>query len=323
MTLFFSEVVAAPDRLPIEATDDALARAVVDEIERTILWRAVVSQTRKIVIDGPLPQLLELEPTTAITSVTRWTSADPAEVLRRGHLRRGDQRPGRDHHRALVRVRMASARSGYRELRVDVHGRMGSHRLLELGPRIREAHDREGHRVSCREWTGRYHHRIVADGRRPQLQNRPDTPRDYRHRSRLPVPTIAVYRTAMNRRADAITARIAAVKRRLLAGGVLQEVQWGVPDPPRDPPDVRGRRHFTYTPIDALIDQRPALDRSRIDTTRADDTVLTILDPVAVTDEHLFRWGDPPDVYSVSKVDGVIQDESTGVRFFSTVTVVR
>ena len=127
----------------------------------------------------------------------------------------------------------------------------------------------------------------------------------------------------MNRRADAITARIAAVKRRLLAGGVLQEVQWGVPDPPRDPPDVRGRRTFTYTPLDALIDQRPALDRSRIDTTRADDTVLTILDPVAVTDEHLFRWGDPPDVYSVSKVDGVIQDEETGTRFFSTVVVIR
>ena len=81
MTLFFSEVVTAPDRLPITATDDALARAVVDEIERTILWRAVVSQTRRIVIDGALPTRIEIEPTTAITSLTRWTSADPAEVL--------------------------------------------------------------------------------------------------------------------------------------------------------------------------------------------------------------------------------------------------
>ena len=118
----------------------------------------------------------------------------------------------------------------------------------------------------------------------------------------------------MNRRADAITARIAAVKKRLLAGGVLQEVQWGVPDPPRDPPDVRGRRTFTYTPLDALIDQRPALERDRIATDRADDTVLTILDPLAITDEHSFRWGDPAHTYSVKKVTGVIQDEITGTR---------
>ena len=124
----------------------------------------------------------------------------------------------------------------------------------------------------------------------------------------------------MNRRADAITARINAVKRRLLSGGALREIEWLRKT---GPIDVRGRQAVSTTLIDALIDQRPALDRSRIDTTRSDDTVLTILDPVAVTDEHLFRWGDPPDVYSVSKVDGVIQDEETGTRFFSTVTVIR
>ena len=129
--------------------------------------------------------------------------------------------------------------------------------------------------------------------------------------------------------ADALTRTIAQTKRRLVAGGVLQEVQWGVPVPERDPydplypPDVYGRRHFTYTPLDALIEQRPAVDRDRLSTDRADDTVLTILDPVAITDDHLFKWGDPIHTYSIKKVDGLLQDESTGVRFSSEVTVIR
>ena len=46
--------------------------------------------------------------------------------------------------------------------------------------------------------------------------------------------------------------------------------------------------------IDAFIEQRPALDRSRIDTNRADDTVLIVLDPLAIIDSDTFRWGDPP-----------------------------
>ena len=41
---------------------------------------------------------------------------------------------------------------------------------------------------------------------------------------------------------NALTARIAAAKRRLLAGGMLQEVEWGIPGVP----DMRGRRIFTY-----------------------------------------------------------------------------
>ena len=45
--------------------------------------------------------------------------------------------------------------------------------------------------------------------------------------------------------------------------------------------------------LDALIEQRPALDRSTIDTDRADATVLTILDPVAITDEHTVSVGRP------------------------------
>ena len=39
-----------------------------------------------------------------------------------------------------------------------------------------------------------------------------------------------------------------------------------------------------------------------------------ILDPVAITDDdQLFRFGDPPHTYSISKrIDGVLQNEETG-----------
>ena len=118
---------------------------------------------------------------------------------------------------------------------------------------------------------------------------------------------------------DALTAKIAATKRRLLAGGVLQPVEWGVPGEP----DIRGRRIFTYSMLDALIEQRPALDRSTIDTDRADNTVLIILDPVAISDSHTFRWGDPPHVYKIKAVEGLLQNGETGVRFASEITVIR
>ena len=118
---------------------------------------------------------------------------------------------------------------------------------------------------------------------------------------------------------DALTARIAATKRHLLEGGLLQEVEWGIPGEP----DVRGKRTFTYTMLDALIEQRPALDRGATSTERSDNTVLTILDPLAITDEHVFRWGEPLHVYSIKAVDGIVQDEETGVRFFSEVVIIR
>ena len=118
---------------------------------------------------------------------------------------------------------------------------------------------------------------------------------------------------------DALTARIAATKRRLQVGGVLQEIEWGVPGER----DVQGRRPFTYTAIDAFIEDRPALDRSTVDTDRADNTVLVILDPVSITDEDLFRWGDPLHVYSIKAVEGLLQDEETGTRYASEVIVIR
>ena len=72
MMTYFGEVVTAPTALPITvaAADQALAAAVVEELERVVLWRAVVTQERRIIIDGPLPPLLELEPVTSIVSLT-------------------------------------------------------------------------------------------------------------------------------------------------------------------------------------------------------------------------------------------------------------
>ena len=118
----------------------------------------------------------------------------------------------------------------------------------------------------------------------------------------------------------AITARIAAIKRRLLEGGLLQLVSWGVPVGERD---ERGRITYAYSDIDAFIEARPALDRSTRDTERADNTVLVILDPLAIADTDLFRWGEPPQTYKVKAIDGLISDEETGTRYASEVTVIR
>ena len=118
--------------------------------------------------------------------------------------------------------------------------------------------------------------------------------------------------------AVALAARIAAVKSRLIAGGVLQPVAWLRKT---GPISVRGRQGVKTTLIDAFIEQRPALDYDRLSTDRADDTVLTILDELAIKDSDTFRWGDH--TYSVSKVTGLLKDEDTGVRFSSEVTVIR
>ena len=114
---------------------------------------------------------------------------------------------------------------------------------------------------------------------------------------------------------EALTARIAAAKRRLLDGGLLQLVSWGVPVGERD---ERG-----HSDLDAFIEERPALDPGRVSTERADNTVLIILDPLAITDSHFFRWGEPSHTYSVKQVDGILQDAESGTRYFSEVSVIR
>ena len=81
MNFFVSEVVTPPNYLPITASDTDLAAAVVEEIEMSVLWRAIVLQTRRILIDGPLPKILELEPVSAIVSLTMWSPTDDAAVI--------------------------------------------------------------------------------------------------------------------------------------------------------------------------------------------------------------------------------------------------
>ena len=57
MNLFVSEIVTPPAHLPVTvaAADMALAGSVVEELERGFLWRAIVRQERRIVLDGSLP----------------------------------------------------------------------------------------------------------------------------------------------------------------------------------------------------------------------------------------------------------------------------
>ena len=77
------EVITAPERLPIIVDDEQkqLALAVVEECERVILGRSIVRQERKILISGPLPSFLELEPIVSIVSFTMWTPTDDAAVI--------------------------------------------------------------------------------------------------------------------------------------------------------------------------------------------------------------------------------------------------
>ena len=79
---------------PITASDTDLAAAVVDEIERTVLWRSVVFQTRKIVLDGSLPPLLELEPVTGVVSLTMWSPTDDAAVIGAANYNVSTRDPG-------------------------------------------------------------------------------------------------------------------------------------------------------------------------------------------------------------------------------------
>ena len=120
--------------------------------------------------------------------------------------------------------------------------------------------------------------------------------------------------------ANSLTSGVVKLKRELLAGGLLQPVEWLKRTGDKD---ERGRQTVTKKMITVLIEQQPMLDRGRIDTDRADNTTLTILDQLAILDSDTFRWGDPPHTYRVKSIDGVISNEATGTRFSSSVVVIR
>ena len=88
---------------------------------------------------------------------------------------------------------------------------------------------------------------------------------------------------------DALIARIAAAKQRLLDGGLLQLVSWGVPVGERD---ERGRITYAYSDLDAFIEERTrSRPWERSAPTRSDDIKLIVLDPLAITDEDLVPMG--------------------------------
>ena len=82
MSFFAYEIVTPPAHIPVTvaAAQTALAAAVVEECERLILWRGIVAQTRRILIDGPLPERLLIEPATILT-LTRWVAGDDYVVI--------------------------------------------------------------------------------------------------------------------------------------------------------------------------------------------------------------------------------------------------
>ena len=44
---------------------------------------------------------------------------------------------------------------------------------------------------------------------------------------------------------------------------------------------------------------------------------------MAISDSHTFRWGEPPHVYKIKAVEGLVKDEQTGTRYASEVIVIR
>ena len=149
MNFYFSELVTAPARLPItvDAADKVLAAAVVQELE-LYLGRAIVAQTRRVLIDGDLPPRIEIEPTTSIVSLTRWTEDDDAEVIDDTEYNFVFARSGGLHNRTAPPRRLARTRAINRQFCIDLRVRMGSHRLLEHGASSHPAHGRAGRRVS-------------------------------------------------------------------------------------------------------------------------------------------------------------------------------
>ena len=291
---------------------------MVDEIERTILWRAIVAQERRIVISGPLPSRIEIEPVTSIVSLTRWTKTDAAEIIPAADYMFVSRDPAGTTIAPLDGTNWPAPERSIGSFALTFWAGWevtGSTNAVPLSIQLmvsRAVEFREGAGL------GDIGIGLLKARRGSFLFHRRAPSGNCRHWPRLCLPTGHLLGEAVTMLNDALTARIASTKRRLLKGGLLQPVEWGVPGER----DERGRRAFTYSEIEAFIEDRPALDRSAIDTDRTDATVLFIFDPLAITDEHVFRWGDPRlHTYSVKSIDGLVQDEETGVRFSSEVVV--
>ena len=130
MSLFVNQIITAPEHLPVTvaAADETLTAAIVEELERSILFRGIVHQTRRILIDGDLPPRIEIEPTTSIVSLTRYTPDDDAEVIDPDDFMYVSTRSARNHHRAARPEWLASRRARYQFLRAHLRVRLDGHR---------------------------------------------------------------------------------------------------------------------------------------------------------------------------------------------------
>ena len=118
--------------------------------------------------------------------------------------------------------------------------------------------------------------------------------------------------------ATTLTAGIATAKRALSSGGLLQPVTW---ERRSGEHDMYGRQAVTTSTLMVLIEDREGITRAEREIERADRTVLTILEPVAVQDTDTFTWGGK--THAVAHLEGVVEDETTGTRFSTEVTVIR
>ena len=117
---------------------------------------------------------------------------------------------------------------------------------------------------------------------------------------------------------NAIAARIAAARRHLEAGGLLQSVEVYKPGPRDD----RGRRQRVLVgTFQALINDEPALERGSTATERADNIYLVFLEAVEIDIEYSLVFSGSS--HAFKKLDGLVKDGATGERYISEVTVIR
>ena len=323
MNLFVSEIVTPPTHLPVtvEAAQEALAGAVVDELERSILWRAIVSQERRIFLDGPLPRALELEPVSSVVSLTRWTPTDAAEVVAAATYHVITRQSGTTIapapgsawpapfrlHGSFALTYMAGWAVTDTSNKVPASVRMMVEKAIDF---------RAGSGLGDIE-IGSLKMDVDESYKTDRLPREPLPP--------LPAPTHGGRASSQQGLEHATGSR---AHRSNLSNKGKTAGRWDASTrqvgSPWSERDIRGRRTFTYSNLDVLIEKRPGIDRNEARVTeRQDDTVLSVFEPLAITDDHLFQFGDPPHTHQVKAVDGILKDEDSGIRYFSEVSVIR
>ena len=156
-------VAEAQSYAQADSDDEIFARlieAVTLETERSVLWRAIVRQRRRLVVDAPLARELTLEPVTAVVSLTRWTDSNAAEVVPAEVYHVSSSDPGGAGRKPPTRAGVAGCRARVGCLRAHLRLRLGGQQNSSGHP----AHDSDGDRRAVPE------HRPVCGcrGARPE-----------------------------------------------------------------------------------------------------------------------------------------------------------